>query len=710
MKTGFNYYIVSFIFGLALSVKGQNITPPDTLIRLQEFEVTGMKGMKVFQPADTSCKKDIERMAARDVGDFLRSRPNVAGIRKGGSGIDPVVRGFKFSQLNIQVNEGQKIESACPNRMDPPTAHIDIDDIQKVEIFKGPYALRFGPNFGGLVHLHTWPATRTGPFTVKVSATSGYESAWNGIKQHLAVTGGNKDFLFKVSGNYKKYGDYKDGNGNTVASSFERYNYSGLLSVTPWKGHSLTASYDRAIGKNLDFPALPMDERFDQTNLYSADYIYDNSGGILQEIHVKYYYSDVRHEMDNKQRPVSDTTVAISTIHALNTGYRAEAGISLMKGTLHAGTDMEDIRKDGERIKYMIMQPTMPVKKEALWDEAHIRNYGLFAEYSKPFGNVTGVVALRYDLNNAGSNPLAMENMQGQPVYFTDSVESEYSNLSFSLGADWKIRDNLVIGLAAGRGVRSPDMTERFIILLPIGYENFDYLGNPGLKPEKNHQADLSVKWSVNKAGQIKAGVFYSYVTGFISGRLVPETVVKPQTKGVYGVKQFINLDKAWLTGFELEYQSPAENKWQLSAVASYTMGVNPEAVRYIVSNGQVTGSEIIKNDPLSEIPPFEGTMRFSWKFFNGKLVPQANVRVVAAQERISVSYSEKDTPAFTLAGLSVYYRFNAALEFNAGVDNLFDVAYYEHLNRNIVGSQTEFYEPGINFFISAKFKVQSSK
>jgi len=679
---------------------------PDTLIRLKEFEVTDFLGKKVFHPADTISQMIISQMPSRDIGDLLRSQSNVSGIRKGGTGIDPVVRGFKYSQLNVQLNEGHKIEGACPNRMDPPTAHVDIEDVIKIEIFKGPYALRFGPNFGGMIHLHTWPEERFDKFQVKLTAVTGYESSWNGFKEHLAMTGGNKLFQIRLAGNYKKYGDYNDGNGNSVGSSFERYNYGGMFRVTPSEKHSLSISYDRSIGKNLDFPTLPMDERLDETNLYSADYIYKTTGRVLQGIHGKLYYSGVRHEMDNKQRPISDTTVAISTIHAINLGYRGEVSLAIAKGTLHLGTDMENIDKDGDRVKNMIMQPTMPVKMEKLWDHAHIENYGFFAEYSRLAGRFTLVGAVRFDLNVAGSNPLSWENIQGQQIYYQDEVESSFTNFSFSLGADYSLGKNLVIRLSAGRGARSPDMTERFIILLPIGYDNYDYLGNPVLKPEINHQIDGMVIWNPSRAGNLKLNLFYSYVTNFISGELMPEAIVKPQTKGVYGVKQFVNLDNAWLTGFELEYQSPASEPWQLEVVAAYTAAVNPRAEHYIIEHGEITGTEEITNDPLPEIPPLEGSARFSWKFYHGRFIPKITLRGVASQERTSVAYDERSTPGFVLAGISLFYKFNSALQITAGVDNLFNVAYYEHLNRNIVGSTSNYYEPGSNFFVNLKFTL----
>jgi iron complex outermembrane receptor protein len=697
--------IVSVILFVLLNPSVAQVkSQPDTLISLKEFEIKGLTSRNIFQPTDTIGEASISQMTSKDIGDALRGQANISGIKKGGTGIDPVIRGFKYSQLNVQLNEGQKIEGACPNRMDPPTAHIDLDDIRMLEIFKGPYALRFGPNFGGVVHLHTFPENRPDTFKVNLKASTGFESVSPGMKQHLDVSGGNKSFLLKIAANYKKYGDYKDGNGHIVPSSFERYNYNGLLVVNPWQHHEFTLFYDHAIGKNLDFPSLPMDERLDNTNLYSFDYVYKNEGGMLEGIQLKLYQSDVHHEMDNKQRPISDTTVAVSIIDDLNTGYRAEASLAFNKATLHAGSDMEDIRKDGDRVKTFIMQPTAPVKNEKLWDNAHIRNIGFFAEYARLFGKVNTVAAFRLDFNSAASNPLTAENMQGQTVYQQDDVESSFTNFSFSLGTDWYLKKNLTLGLAAGRGVRSPDMTERYIILLPIGYDNYDYLGNPSLKPEQNYQVDFIIKWTIPKAGMIKFNGFYSCVIDFITGQMLPSSEVKPQTKGVYGVKQFINEDKVHLTGFEIEFHTPVSKPWLLEAAAGYTYAVNPLATAYIIENGQVTGTQLIENDPLSEIPPFEGSVRFLWKFFNGKFVPKANIRFVAAQNRISEAYQERESPGFVLVGASLFYRFNEVLQLNAGIDNIFNKAYYEHLNRNMVGTTDNFYEPGRNFYVTLRF------
>jgi outer membrane receptor protein involved in Fe transport len=42
----------------------------------------------------------------------------------------------------------------------------------------------------------------------------------------------------------------------------------------------------------------------------------------------------------------------------------------------------------------------------------------------------------------------------------------------------------------------------------------------------------------------------------------------------------------------------------------------------------------------------------------------------------------------------------------SAGVNNIFDVSYYEHLNRRIVGSTEKLYEPGRMLFVNLNLSI----
>jgi len=644
----------------------------------------------------------IESLPARDPGEFLRREPNVAGIRKGGGNIDPVVRGFKFSQLNVQTNTGQKIEGGCPNRMDPAASHIDVNDISRIEIIKGPYALRYGQAFGGVINLITEKAKPYEKFELHANALVGFESNWNGNKQHVSINGGNRTIYFALVGNHLEYGNYTAGNGEIIPSSFKKYNYSAELGISPAEKHNLLFSYKNSHGMDINFPALPMDEREDNTQLMSANYHYLYSSRLLQSIDAKIYYSDVNHEMDNKWRPFSDTVVAVSTIDARNAGGRVDFGLGNDNYRLHVGADYEDIFKDGQRVKNLILQPKLPVKTENLWSNASIQNMGFFAEYKRQQNQkLEWVVSGRLDMNKAASDPMQLKNMMGMDMYYNDSTDSDFVNFSISAGLTYRFNKSFSIDFALGRGVRSPDMTERFIILLPVGYDNYDYLGNPQLMPENNQQADLTLNYSHDELGQLSLNGFYSWVTDYITGIKVPPSEVMPQTKGVLGVKRFENIDNTYLYGFEFMWFSPTKYTYGASLTASYTAGQNPEVVKYIAEDGQVIDSEIVKNDPLPEIPPLEVNLRAHWYFFDNTFKPEIHLRMVASQNRISEAYDELATQGFFTAGINLSYQFNQYLSMAGGVSNIFDEPYYEHLNRRIIGSKAPLYEPGRIFYLN---------
>ncbi len=654
-------------------------------------------------------KKQIEENAAHDVGDFLRSSNNISGVRKGGTQLDPVVRGFKYSQLNVQVDNGLKIEGGCPNRMDPATGHLEIEELESIEIFKGPYALRYGPSFGGVINMKTISHNTTDTAHIHVQAITGYESNWNGYKGQVAVNGGNKYVFFNLSGGLKKYGNYKDGNGNEVKSEFSKYNYRGKIGVRPATNHLLVFNYEQSYGFDIRFPTLPMDEREDDTRLMSFDYSGTKISNTIEDIVFKIYNSDVKHEMDNKYRPFSDTVVAVSNIHAINQGARAEIDLNIGIGKLALGANYEQIKKDGERVKNMIKQPDLPVKKEKLWNNAQIDDLGIFGEYNINLNTFEIIGAARIDFNEAKSDEISITHpAQGEIYnYGTDSIQSTFSNFSISLGVTKKFKKGFSLSLALGRGVRSPDMTERFIILLPIGYDQFDYLGNPQLNPEANNQIDLTLKYLNKNAGMIQLNGFYSLVNNYITGKILPPAVQKPLSKDVLGVKQFYNAGNAQLRGFEFSYATPSHLHFGAQVFASYTYATLNEAQQYVLNDqGQVVDEVFVKNDALTEIPPFESSVILYYKVSKGKFVPKIKVRMVAAQNHVSEASYEQASPGFVVTSISLNYSLNKYFKISGGVNNLFNTAYYEHLNRNIIGSNTNLFEPGRVFYLNLMFNI----
>jgi iron complex outermembrane receptor protein len=648
-------------------------------------------------------RSEFQNTQVRDAGEYLRSIPNVSGIRKGGANLDPVVRGYKFSQLNVLLNNGVKIENGCPNRMDPVSAHIETEDIGNIEVIKGPFLLKYGPSFGGVINLVPEIPRAYDQFEVHGHGQYGFESNWNGNKFHGSIYGGNKEWQFLVSGGYKNYGNYTSGGleeeERKVNSSFTKYNYLAKLGYYFKPNQNFLLSYDGVHGREVRYPSLPMDERSDDTHILSLDYTASDLSPVLKMLEAKVYHSRVHHIMDNSQRPSAATMLMVADVNASNTGARADATFLLSKHRIMVGVDYENIWKDGARTGTMEMMGTVSTKRSNLWLDAVIQNTGIFAEYHTFFSSYELYASIRGDYNKATSGDTLSIVHDGKE-YFGD-VNSQFFNSSLSVGITRKINRNMDISLAIGRGTRSPNMLERYIKLLPVGYDKYDYLGNPQLRPETNNEIDLTLQYNYEYFGKMYFNLFCSYVEDFITANLLPPAVIKPQSQGVLGVKQFDNAEHIISTGFEFGYNTPELYKLGASMVAAFTYALIPEVTKYIVADGEVIDAVEITNNALSEIPPLEATVSAYYKFFNGKLVPNLKLRLVAAQRHISQAFYEQDTPGFALLDFSVRWKITKFIELNTGISNIFDRSYYEHLNRRIIGSNENLYEPGRVFFAS---------
>ncbi len=660
----------------------------------------------------TVMQSELQESSVRDIGDYLRNMPNIGGVRKGGSSIDPVIRGFRFFQVNVRMDGGIMIPGGCPNRMDPTTSHVENEDIVKVEIINGPYALKYGPSFGGYVNLITTKPTPfpTKKWEAKAKAVLGYESNWNGYKQYYNLKTGNNKVYFNFTLGQRDYGNYKDGNGDVVVSKIFKYSYSAEAGMKLSKKHSLLFSYKGSFGRNVAYPALRMDERSDDTHVIYAQYMGKNLTKRIKGVKIRAFRSHVLHIMDNGEKSFSDTTFTLSevdaTVYGVGGGMMIKAGkMAMLSLKLSFGTGY----KVGERTKTMLGQypinGIIPVKKERLMD-SRMSNLGFSAEYSKKWKQYKFVAAARIDYNMATSQPMFGEDLNGDTAYFNEDTDTNLLNFSANIGINRKLGKKWLLGFAMGRGVRSPSMLERYVILMPIGFDNFDYIGNPSLSPEINNQVDLSVQYKA-KFGTFRLNGFYSYIQNYISAKVVPPSQMLPNSEDVLGVKKFYNVDYALFRGFEFTYATPEHKSFLAQFMAAYTYATNPTAAGYISdANGTPIGDVIVEDDAIPEIPPFEASVMLNYRFLDNKAKAGVMVRWVADQNYVSEAWNEKPTPGFTLVNLNATYVLNKHLTTTAGVNNLFDLAYYEHLNRRIIGSSLNLMEPGRVFYINLIFKI----
>lgn len=263
-----------------------------------------------------------------------------------------------------------------------------------------------------------------------------------------------------------------------------------------------------------------------------------------------------------------------------------------------------------------------------------------------------------------------------------ENTSSLQLNPGISVGAIKSLGNKFSAGLWFGRAQRSGSITERFINYFTVGQDAFELLGNPQLKPEINNQVDINLSYKSEKA-IVSLDLFTSLIRNNISS--VIDTNLIPMFPTSPGVRKFINIDNAFRTGFEISWKQSLSIYLQQRLSIAYTYGHNRDI-----------------DEPLPEIAPLDLRYSISGNAFKSKLHPAVNLRYSFKQNRISTDYGETSTPAFALVDLIISYQINKTINATAGIQNLLNENYYEHLNRSVSGNPSiEIFEPGRSIFFS---------
>ena len=645
-------------------------------IYLEAVEVLGFRPLR---ESKVERRLSSQEIMSHDAGAILTRIPSISGIRKGGGyGFDPVLRGFKYSQLGILIDGIQTTTVACPNRMDPPTSQVSVNTLQSVEVHKGPYSLRYGNHIGGVINFRT-AGTGSGQddgFYSRISG--GYES--NGSVWRTEALAGvkGKKLDYQLAGSLHRGDDYRDGDGNLVPASFGRANLALLAAYRPDEKQEFRMNVTRNFARNADYAALPMDLRSDDTWLLHAGHEINLGDDGAMRLSTSVYASLVDHLMDNYDKVMEPRMVDAQTaVQTRNLGARAEL---FMRGAMYrftAGADMNYENADGYRTRIFLMGPNMGKSfTDNVWQNGHIMRTGLFADYGRKIGEVKYHLSARINLNTANAiDP------DDSFLSLYDQVSSIQVNPGITGGIEYR-RGNLSYALWAGRVQRSGNLSERFMNSFPVGLDPYELIGNPELKPEVNNQADLIIAFEGERKTRIELNLFYSYLQQFISSTIRPD--LNPKMPSAPGVRQYDNLDRASISGFELSLQQAL-----------------PWRIRARIDAAAQFGKNIENGETLPEIPPVDLRANLLGNYFKDKLRPSIHVRYVLKQSRISTEFGESATPAFWLTDLDITYDLFQWLSLSGGIRNLFDMAYYEHLNRSISGTGHPIYNPGRNIYLS---------
>ncbi len=622
---------------------------------------------------------DYDRLS-HDAGSYLSRSPSIAVIRKSGNyGFDPVLRGFKYEQLNLVIDGVQTALAACPNRMDPPASQISLNQMENVEILKGPYFLRYGPATGGTINFISGDPHYSERFKPAGRISSSYESNGNILRTEAVAGFRDQRVSMNINGAWSRGGDYKDGEGITIPSRFNRTSLGTNIAYAPGDNQDIELNVTRNFARDVVFAALPMDLRNDDTWLVNAGYRIDFKGKHLNDWRTTMYFTHVSHLMDNLEKEMDPRMVnAVTDAYTVTYGGRTEVSLDYGLSNAFLGADLHIEKAEGTRTREMIMGPMAGnIYYDNVWQNGIINRTGLFAEYHIEQEPLDYIFATRLELNDARIADRAPE---FSDVY--EQIRSTQINPSLSAGLAAMINSSWRAKLWIGRGLRSGSLTERFINYFPVGLDPYELIGNPDLKPEINNQADIIIDFK-KRSTNLQMNLFASYLQDFISSEIRPD--LEPRLPMSPGVRQFINLEKALMTGFEINWQQylPAHILFKMDVAYTY-------------------GKDLVNDIPLPEIPPLDLRLGLTGHFFDNKFRPDIIFRHVMDQDRINGSFGETRTPGFNLMNVKLTYDLSDKVHVSGGVENVFDVSYYEHLNRSVRSvAQRPIYSPGRSFYLT---------
>lgn len=606
-------------------------------------------------------KEARQPVPASDATDYLKTIPGFSAIRSGGTNGDTVLRGMFGSRINLRANGGMML-GACPYRMDAPSSYISPETYDRLTVIKGPQTVLWGPGASAGTVLFEREPERFGELDSRLNASLLAGSNGRFDKVLDGAVGSEQGYL-RFVGNQAQSDDYEDGDADTVPSRWSKWNgdlaigwtpdADTLIEFTAGKGDGES----RYAGRGMDgaqFERESLGLRFEKSNL----------GGVLDKVEAQVYYNYADHIMDNFSLRDPDPSSMMpmpmaSQVDRRTLGGRFAATFKWSDVELVAGVDALRSEHRWRSSDYDMMTDSYIDTDQFAWDkDAVSHNYGVFAEATwyaaEPSRVVTGARldrATTKDYRASAKNGMMQSANPTEGDTRADTLPSGFARYEYDLADS---PTTLYAGL--GHLQRFPDYWELFSADTgPAGSAN----AFAGIKPEKTTQLDFGVQyasedmqaWASGYVGQVRDYILFSYSADMMG----------------MSSSQADNID-ARIMGGELGVAYDLTDNWQTDATLAYAWGKNS-------SDGEA----------LPQMPPLETRLGLSYQ--RDAWSAGALWRVVAAQNRVEagkgnvVGQDFGSSAGFGVFSLNGAYRFSDNLKLSAGVDNLFDKDYAEHLN-----------------------------
>ena len=661
----------------------------------------------------------IERQVARDLAQSLRSHPGVTAVRRGSVNLDPSVRGLYAEQIGVFV-DGTRTFAAGPARMDSGLSHVSPHALQALRVVRGPYALTWGAGALSAIRAETF-RPEFGAGQLEIGGRAGYNFGGNGRSSDgfASLYGSSDRFRFILQSNARIGGDYEDGGGATVQGDYEsldsRWGVGARLNLRTRVDYSGGIQHQN----DLDYPGRILDATFFRTQSHALEISHAREAGVLSEVVAQVYVNAKDHLMNNHNKPSAQPVPNRTPPFPIRVDLPASS--DTIGGRFHVAFEDRDAllrHKVGGDFYHLGQEATQSVSDRStgavhvnqhpVWPQARLTNVGVYAQtvYERGRGALAGMMRVdrerahvgdvtmffarnavpMYELNRHhgrfpcvtatcmppghgrmpvhGMTPHEGGHGMGTALVSGEQLAQANVNVSAAANTTFRVADTWLVTAGIGRVVRNPSALERYADRFPaVKFQTAaEFVGNPNLVPEQSLEYNVATTLLVQRA-TLGVDVFVRRINDYITvapDPNIPKRLpLSPET-----VFRYVQTDAARFVGFDATAESPAGPWLDLRASWSY-----------------VRAEDELFNEPVFGIPPFE--QRYSVDFHNPSRTRWVELVVAstAAQNRVATRRLETMTAGWTTVDLLAGLETSQGLTIRAGVHNLTDTFYFNHLN-----------------------------
>lgn len=638
------------------------------IIQSQEVVITGGYITSQHENAvkiEVLKSKDIALSGTPNFMESLTLVPGVDMIAKGQGISKPVIRGLSMNDVLV-MNNGVRIENYQYSENHP--LGIDDNDVERVEIIKGPASLLYGSDaIGGVINFIKEKPAPTGKITGDYRMQ--LHSNTIGMNNSIGLKGASKNLFGGFRFGNKAHADYLQGGGDFVPNS--RFNEMAFNTNAGYTGKVGTFKlfydyYKQDLGMTVTDVKTLITEKGRKNEIWFQDLEHQLLSS-QNSLYLGKFKWDINVAYQNALRKLQTTLEVPFVEMNLNT-LTYESKLSL---------------PSSDKSEYIIGIQGMSQKNRNLNNrasqflpDANINNIGFLGLGKYTFFEKLKIQGgLRFDIYRTETFALGTEGTSG----YHPPLKKDYSNLNGSLGATYQPVEKIMFRANFAKGYRVPNLSE----LTSLGMHGNRYeIGNENLSPENSFEADISMHYHGEFLSFDLAG-FHNKINDYIF--ISPTVDITSSGANIYRFSQ----TNATLNGGEAGIHFHPKSLPWLHVKGTYSSVVGKQG------NGNYL--------PFIPANKVRYEVRAEGKKTGFLIKPNIKISALTAFSQNDPSPYETVTDGYTLVNVSVYSEIlvlNKALMFVLSVNNLFDKQYFDHLSTL---KPFNYYNQGRNFSLSLK-------